>query len=297
MFQGSIVALVTPMLSDGSIDWDSLESLIEWHIQAQTSAIVAVGSTGESATLSMEEHREVLRFCVEISKKRIPIIAGSGASLPNKAIALTQFAEKIGCDASLQVTPSYTRPPQRGLYQHFATIAQSVKLPIILYNIPSRTCVDLAPETTIELAKIPNIIGIKEANPIERLITLRRHFPRGNRFKVYSGEDGICAQALSEGYIDGIISVTANIAPRTMQKMMNAGLTGDTAGCLKINEQLAPLHQALFVETNPIPVKWLLFYMNKINSGIRLPLVRLDESHQPALIAALQYLQSTEENL
>lgn len=288
MFQGSMVALITPMHADGAIDWHKLEQLIEWHIAEGTNAIISVGTTGESATLTFDEHKAVVRFTVDITKKRIPVIAGAGANSTKEAIELTISAYQGGCDATLQVTPYYNKPPQRGLYAHFEQIARAVPLPLILYNVPGRTACDITPETSAALAKIDNIIGIKEATPIKRLREMRSRFPRGSTFKIYSGEDGICAAAACEGLIDGVISVTANVAPKQMAAMMQAGLAGERSRCLAINDQLAELHKNLFAESNPIPVKWALHRLGRADTGIRLPLVPLHESHQSNVEAALQ---------
>lgn len=289
MFQGSMVALITPMHADGAIDWHKLEQLIEWHIAEGTDAIVSVGTTGESATLTFDEHKAVVRFTVDIVKKRIPVIAGAGGNATKEAIELTTSAYQGGCDATLQVAPYYNKPPQRGLYAHFEQIARAVPLPVILYNVPGRTACDIAPETSLALSKIANIVGIKEATPKERLIEMRKLFPKGNKFKIFSGEDGIAGQAVADGLIDGVISVTANIAPQLMHDMIQAGVKGDTATCLAINEKLTPLHHALFCESNPIPVKWALHLLGRADIGIRLPLVPLDESKYHELSTALKH--------
>lgn len=289
MFHGSIVALVTPMLEDGTIDWYALENLINWHIAEGTDAIVSVGTTGESATLSYDEHKAVTRFTVEIAKKRIPVIAGAGANSTHEAIELTYSAYHSGCDATLQVAPYYNKPPQRGLYRHFEKIAAAVPMPLLLYNVPGRTAVDIAPETVQALAKIGNIVGIKEASTFERMAEHARHFgPRGARdFTLLCGNDEMSARAFAEGYIDGIISVTANVAPKALADMCRAGNAGDGEHCLAIDAPLKTLHDAMFVEANPIPVKWALARMGKIRNGIRLPLVPLAEDMQPAVEQAL----------
>lgn len=291
MFSGSMVALVTPMHSDGKIDWQRLENLIEWHIQSGTNVLVAVGTTGESATLSFDEHKSVVRFFVEIVKKRIPVVAGAGANSTQEAIELALSAYQGGADGTLQVAPYYNKPPQRGLYAHFAHIARAVPLPHILYNVPGRCSCDIHPETTQALSKIDNIVGIKEATPIERLRELRPLFPKGNRFKIYSGEDGIACQAACEGLIDGVISVSANIAPKAMAEMMQAALSSNEEEAKRINEKLKALHQALFIEANPIPAKWALYRMGKIEKGIRLPLVELAEDKQAQIEQALHTAQ------
>lgn len=291
MFQGSMVALVTPMLNDGAIDWQRLEKLIEWHISEGTDAIVSVGTTGESATLTHDEHKAVTRFTVNIVNKRIPVIAGAGANATSEAVELSIAAYQSGVDATLQVAPYYNKPPQRGLYAHFAQVARAVPLPMILYNVPSRTAVDIEPETVQALAEnIDNIIGIKETCAIERLQTLntllgdaRRH----DHFAIFSGEDGLAAQAVCQDLIDGVISVTANIAPRLMHNMLSAGLRGDYDTCRNHDQTLSPLHKALFCEANPIAAKWALQQMGKIDSGIRLPLVPLDSQYHPLVRDAL----------
>lgn len=289
MFQGSMVALTTPMHVDGAIDWHKLEQLIEWHIASGTDAIVSVGTTGESATLTFDEHKAVVRFTVDIVKKRIPVIAGAGGNATKEAIELTVSAYQGGCDATLQVAPYYNKPPQRGLYAHFEQIARAVPLPVILYNVPGRTACDIHVETTVALSKINNIVGIKEATPMERLKDIRPHFPRGSAFKIFSGEDGIAAQAAADGLIDGVISVTANVAPKQIHDMITAALNGDSATCLAINEQLAPLHKAMFLESNPIPVKWALNRLGKADNGIRLPLVPFAEQHYATMESALKH--------
>lgn len=288
MFSGSMVALVTPMHTDGAVDWDSLEQLIEWHIQSGTDAIVSVGTTGESATLNFDEHKAVIRFTVEMVKKRVPVIAGAGGNATREAIELTFSAYHGGCDATLQVTPYYNKPPQRGLYTHFEQVAHAVPLPVILYNVPGRTGCDLLPETTAALAKIKNIVGIKEATPLTRLRELLPLFPRGGDFKIFSGEDGICCEAANEGLIDGVISVTANLAPAQMSAMMRHALKGEAQAANAINDSLAALHTQLFVEANPIPAKWAMQRMDKIQGGIRLPLVPFAETHQAPMEAALR---------
>lgn len=289
MFSGSMVALITPMHNNGDIDWHTLEKLIEWHIESGTDAIVSVGTTGESATLTFSEHQEVLRFTVEIAKKRLPIIAGAGSNTTQRAAELTLFAYENGCDATLHITPYYIKPPQRGLYAHFKQVAQAAPLPVILYNVPGRTACEIEPETCVALTEFDNIIGIKEATPIARLHEMRQIFPQGHRFKIFSGEDGHCCEAANAGLIDGVISVTANVAPAQMHDMMQKALNGDTAGANAIDAQLAPLHDALFCETNPIPVKWALYRMGKAEDGIRLPLVSLDSHLHKGIEKALNH--------
>lgn len=290
MFHGSIVALVTPMLEDGTIDWHALESLIEWHIASGTDAIVSVGTTGESATLSYDEHKAVTRFTVEIAKKRIPVIAGAGANSTHEAVELTFSAYHSGCDATLQVAPYYNKPPQRGLYEHYRKIAAAVPIPMLLYNVPGRTGVDIAPQTVVELAKIGNIIGIKEASTFERIAELAAIFGVGKKreFAIYCGNDDLNARAFAAGYIDGVISVTANVAPQAVSAVCRAGLAGDGEQALTLDAPLAALHDTLFIEANPIPAKWALARMGKIKNGIRLPLMPLAAEHHSAVENALR---------
>ena len=288
MFTGSMVALVTPMHNDTTIDWQRLERLIEWHITEGTDAIVTVGTTGESATLTFDEHKAVVRFTVDIVDKRIAVIAGAGANATREAIELTVAAYHGGCDATLQVAPYYNKPPQRGLYAHFEQIARAVPLPLVLYNVPGRTCCDIAPETTIALSKIGNIVAIKEASSMERLIALREHFPGGGDFKIFSGEDSISAEAAAAGSIDGVISVTANLAPAQMHELITAGIRGNREKCLALDKKLRRLHRAMFLEANPMAVKWALEKMGKIGSGIRLPLVPLEAKYHDEVTLALR---------
>ena len=288
MFSGSMVALVTPMRADGSIDSDSLHNLIEFHIESGTDAIVAVGTTGESATLTVAEHCDVVGQVVKQVNGRIPVIAGTGANSTTEAIELTQYARDLGVDAALLVTPYYNRPTQEGLYQHYKAIAEAVDVPQILYNVPSRTACDLLPETVARLADIPNIIGIKEAtgdlSRVEQINTLCQ-----TKMELYTGEDANTVDFILAGG-QGVISVTANVAPAEMHDMCAAALDNDAIKARQINNDLALLHQGLFVEANPIPVKWALAEMGKIPAGIRLPMTELSKQyHQPvrdALVAA-----------
>ena len=288
MFSGSMVALVTPMTADGSIDSDSLHNLIEFHIESGTDAIVAVGTTGESATLTVAEHCDVVGQVVEQVNGRIPVIAGTGSNSTIEAIELTQHARDLGVDAALLVTPYYNRPTQEGLYQHYKAIAEAVDVPQILYNVPSRTACDLLPETVARLADIPSIIGIKEAtgdlSRVEQINTLCQ-----TKMELYTGEDANTVDFILAGG-QGVISVTANVAPAAMHDMCAAALDNDEIEARQINKDLALLHQGLFVEANPIPVKWALAEMGKIPAGIRLPMTELSEKyHQPvrdALVAA-----------
>ncbi|WP_317204476.1 4-hydroxy-tetrahydrodipicolinate synthase [Janthinobacterium sp.] len=273
MIKGSIVAIVTPMQADGTLDYPALRKLIDWHIAEGTDGIVIVGTTGESATVSVEEHCELIRATVEHAKGRIPIIAGSGGNSTAEAIKLTEFAKQAGADAALSVVPYYNRPTQEGMYQHFKAIAEAVDLPIILYNVPGRTVADMSNETIVRLAEIPNIVGVKDATGnIGRGTDLLRLVPPS--FAVYSGDDPT-AMALMFCGGHGNISVTANVAPRAMHELCAAAMGGDIAGAVAINNRLIPLHQKLFVEPNPVPVKWALTEMGMMPSGIRLPLVAL----------------------
>lgn len=288
MFSGSIVALVTPMRADGSIDSDSLHNLIEFHIQSGTDAIVAVGTTGESATLTVAEHCDVMGQVVTQVNGRIPVIAGTGSNSTAEAIELSQYAKDLGVDAVLLVTPYYNRPTQEGLYLHYKAIAEAVDIPQILYNVPCRTACDLLPETVARLADIPNIVGIKEATgDLSRVEEINRLCNR--KFELYTGEDANTVDFILAGG-QAVISVTANVAPAAMHDMCVAALENDIAKARQINADLALLHKSLFVEANPIPVKWALTEMGKIPAGIRLPLTVLSERyHQPvreALLAA-----------
>ncbi|WP_028006374.1 4-hydroxy-tetrahydrodipicolinate synthase [Solimonas flava] len=287
MIKGSIVAIVTPMFPDGAVDWDSLSALVEWHIVEGTDGIVAVGTTGESATLDVDEHIEVIRRVVKLAKKRIPIIAGTGANSTAEAIELTRAAKDAGADAVLQVTPYYNKPPQEGLYRHFKAIAEAVDIPVILYNVPGRTGCDLLPATVARLAQLKNIVGLKEAKGdlarIKELLALG--LPRD--FAIYSGDDATACESILMG-AHGDISVTANVAPRKMHEMCAAALAGDRAKAERIDAELQPLHKHLFVEPNPIPVKWALNEMNKIPAGLRLPLVAMDPAHQDVVRSALR---------
>lgn len=288
MFSGSMVALVTPMRADGSVDSDSLRKLVEFHIDNGTDGIVAVGTTGESATLSVEEHCDVIRQIVEQVNGRIPVIAGTGANSTAEAIELSEYARDLGVAAVLLVVPYYNRPTQQGLFLHFKAIAEAVDIPQILYNVPSRTACDLSPETVGRLAKIKNIIGIKEATGDVRRVQLIKDLVDAD-FELYTGEDGNTVDFILAGG-RGVISVTANVAPKLMHEMCVAAMAGDADKARQINDKLAPLHRYLFSESNPIPVKWALHEMGLIPSGIRLPMTVLSEQfHQPvrdALAAA-----------
>jgi 4-hydroxy-tetrahydrodipicolinate synthase len=284
---GSIPALITPMLDNGQVDYPTLRKLIDWHVAEGTDALVIVGTSGESPTVNVEEHREILRVSVEQAAKRIPIIAGCGANSTSEAIELAKFAESIGADAQLQVVPYYNKPTQEGLFQHFKAIAEATpKLPVILYNVPGRTVADLQHDTVLRLAQVPGIIGIKEATgSIERAQWLIRDLPK--HFAVYSGDDPTAVALILCGGA-GNISVTANVAPRQMHELCAAALRGDIATAMKLQFQLMPLHKNLFVEANPIPVKWALARMGRCGHALRLPLTQLSTGQQPVVEAALK---------
>jgi 4-hydroxy-tetrahydrodipicolinate synthase len=287
MFRGSITALVTPM-ENGQVDQRRLRDLVEFHIQQGTHALVAAGTTGESGTLTHDEKLLVIKTVIEQSAERIPVIAGTAANATQACIELTKQAMDLGAHAALIMTPAYIRPTQEGLYQHYSQIAKSVHLPIILYNVPSRTACDLLPETVGRLAHYSNIIGIKEATgTMERLHQLQ--LLSEGRLDIYSGDDPTAAEWMLSG-AKGVISVTANVAPRLMAKLADSAADGDREECLRINEQLMPLHRLMFVESNPIPVKWALKAMNLIGEEIRLPLTQLTPTHQQALEEMLRAL-------
>lgn len=290
MIAGSIVAMVTPMTASGAIDWPALDSLVEWHIAEGTHAIVAVGTTGESATLNVDEHCAVIKRVVERTRGRVPVIAGTGANCTREAIELTAAAKDLGADACLLVTPYYNRPTQEGLYLHFKAIAEAVAIPQILYNVPGRTACDMRNETVARLVGTPNIIGIKDATgDVPRGIELMRLCQeRGaGQFAVYSGDDATALDLMLAG-AKGDISVTANVAPKLMSQMCEAALRGDAATARELNARLIPLHEKLFVEANPIPVKWAVAELGKIGSGIRLPLTPLSENVRPVVREAMR---------
>ncbi len=295
MIEGSIVALVTPMARDGSVDYQSLAALVEWHVANGTNAIVAVGTTGESATLSVDEHCEVIRETVRVSAGRVPVIAGTGANSTSEAIELTQAAKEAGADACLLVTPYYNKPSQRGLIAHHIRIAESVAIPQILYNVPGRTACDMLPDTVVALAKVPNIIGVKEATGnLERGRELLSRCPQD--FAIYSGDDATALELILMG-AKGNISVTANVAPAQMAQICRLGLQAHSASgkeqeqlvqqARALNDKIAALHQDLFLEGNPVPVKWALAKMGKMTGSLRLPLVELDEKFHSRLAATL----------
>src|SRR5690554_791881 len=286
MIEGSIVALVTPMLDDGQIDWNTLDSLVAWHIEQGTKGIVAVGTTGESATLNVSEHCAVIKRVVEQANKRIPVIAGTGANSTQEAIELTRKAESVGADACLLVVPYYNKPTQEGLYWHYRTIAEAVDIPQILYNVPSRTACDMLPETVIRLAEVDNIIGVKEASAvIDRAKQIRAAC--GDDFYIWSGDDGSFLSLMEAG-ANGNISVTANVAPKAMAEICELALANKFDQAHDLNASLQGLHKHLFCEANPIPVKWALHEMGLIQQGIRLPLTRLSEEKRPQLKQVLK---------
>lgn len=285
MLRGSIVALVTPMDVQGDVDDSALARLVDLHVESGTVAIVAVGTTGESATLDEREHCAVIARVIELAAGRIPVIGGTGANSTTEAIRLTRCAAEAGAEAALLVTPYYNKPTQAGLIAHHRAVAEAVDIPQILYNVPGRTACDMSPDTAAELARVDRIIGLKEAtgdlSRIERLRDLC-----GPEFAIYSGDDATGCESMLRGG-DGVISVTSNVAPRDMAAMCRAALTGNREEALRINRRLDPLHQALFIESNPIPVKWALREMGLIKDGIRLPLTWLSPEHQPPVRQAL----------
>ncbi|MCM8855833.1 MAG: 4-hydroxy-tetrahydrodipicolinate synthase [Candidatus Thiodiazotropha sp.] len=286
MFHGSMVAMITPMEEDGSLDDAALRKLVEFHIQQGSDAIVAVGTTGESATLDEEEHCDVIRRVVDYVDGRVPVIAGTGANSTREAISLTQCAQAAGADACLLVTPYYNKPTQDGLYLHFKAVAEAVEIPQILYNVPGRTACDMLPETIARLAVIPNIIGVKEATgDLSRLHKLRELCDPP--FALYSGDDATGCEFLLKGG-HGVISVTANAAPRLMHEMSVAALAGNDEEAMAIDGKLAGLHSALFVESNPIPVKWAMMKLGLANQGIRLPLTWLSPSAEGEVLDAMR---------
>ena len=286
MIAGSMVALVTPMDAQGRLDWASLSKLVDFHLENGTHAIVAVGTTGESATLDVNEHIEVIRRVVAQVAGRIPVIAGTGANSTREAIELTAHARKVGAQATLQVAPYYNKPTQEGMYRHFKAIAEEAGLPVILYNVPSRTIADIAGETVLRLAQLPGVVGIKDATgDMYRGSELLARLPQD--FAVYSGNDDSALALMAMG-AHGVISVTANVAPREMAQMCRAALAGDFHAALAINRRLLPLHGKLYMEANPIPLKWAMARMGLIEGGIRLPLTPLSSAHHDTVLAALK---------
>ena len=285
MVSGSVVALATPMHPSGSIDWDSLDRLVHWHVAEGTRGIVSVGTTGESSTVSVDEHCEIVRRTVAAAAGRIPVIAGTGANSTREAIELTAAAKRLGADGALLVTPYYNKPTQEGLYLHYRALAEAVDLPQILYNVPSRTACDLLPDTICRLAGVPGIVGLKEATGnLDRARELIARVPRG--FALYSGDDATAAEFMLAGG-QGTISVTANIVPARLAAVCRAALAGQGALARSLDAELAELHRVLFLESNPIPAKWALAEMGLMEAGIRLPLTPLSATHQPRLRRAL----------
>lgn len=288
MLSGSLCAIVTPMHSGGALDPPALRRLIDWHVESGTAAIVVVGTTGESPTVDFDEHCTLIRTTVEHAARRIPVVAGTGANSTAEAIALTRYAKEVGADACLSVVPYYNKPTQEGLYRHFRAVAEAADLPVILYNVPSRTVADLANATVLRLAEIPNIAGLKDAtSDLTRPVELRRRLPARREFGLYSGNDDTgLAHMLVGG--NGVISVTANVAPKAMSELCAAALAGNIAVARERNARLMTLHASLFVESNPIPVKWALASMGRIEDGLRLPLTPLSPQHHETVRAALR---------
>ncbi len=286
MLQGSMVAIVTPMFEDGSLDLDALRALIDWHIDAGTDGIVIVGTTGESPTVDVAEHCLLIKTTVEHVAGRVAVVAGTGANSTSEAIELTAKAKTLGVDACLLVTPYYNKPTQEGLYQHFAAVAAAVDIPQILYNVPGRTSCDMSNDTVLRLAKVKNIVGVKDATGgVERGTDLLLRAPK--QFAIYSGDDATgMALMLLGGH--GVISVTANVAPKLMHEMCVAAMAGKVKEACEINAKLFALHQKLFIEANPIPVKWVLQEMGLIKSGIRLPMVNCSAQYHDVLRAAMK---------
>jgi len=286
MITGSIVAIVTPMHEDGSLDLDSLRSLVDFHVCEGTDAIVVVGTTGESPTVDVEEHCELIRVTVDHAAGRIPVIAGTGANSTAEAIELTEFARQAGADMALSVVPYYNKPTQEGLYRHFKAIAEAVDLPVLLYNVPGRTVADMANDTILRLAEVPGIAGVKDATGnLDRACDLIARAPKG--FALYSGDDMTCVASIMLGY-HGNISVTANVAPRLMHEMCAAAAAGDAGRAREIHFRLVGLHRDLFCEANPIPVKWAVQQMGMMPGGIRLPLTQLSAANHERVRAAMR---------
>ena len=286
MITGSIVALVTPMDSKGEIDWPKLSELLEWHIDEGTSAIVPVGTTGESATLTIPEHCKVVAHAVEVVRGRLPVIAGTGGNATREAIELTQAAKEVGADACLSVTPYYNKPTQEGLFFHYHTIVGEVDLPLLLYNVPSRTACDLLPDTIARLSKLDRVIGVKEATgDLSRAKEIRTRC--GASFAIYSGDDATSCDLMLDG-ANGTISVTANLAPKKMSEFAKAAVAGEREDAKKLDAELQGLHQNLFLEANPIPVKWALSEIGRIGPNIRLPMTVLSDKYHETLRDSLR---------
>ncbi len=286
MITGSLVAIVTPMHEDGSLDLSALRTLVDFHVKEGTDAIVVVGTTGESPTVTVEEHCELIKFTVDHAAGRIPVIAGTGANSTAEAIELTRFAKDAGADMALSVVPYYNKPTQEGMYRHFRTIAEAVDLPVLLYNVPGRTVADMSNDTVLRLAEVPGIVGIKDATGnMDRAYDLIARAPAG--FALYSGDDPTCVLSIMMGF-HGNISVTANVAPRLMHEMCVAAAAGNVAKAKEIHFKLLALHRDLFCEANPIPVKWAVHQMGLMPNGIRLPLTSLTEPNQARVLAAMR---------
>ncbi|MEN3374391.1 4-hydroxy-tetrahydrodipicolinate synthase [Dechloromonas sp. ZS-1] len=286
MITGSIVAIVTPMHEDGSLDLNALKNLIDFHVQEGSDALVVVGTTGESPTVDVEEHCQLIKTTVDHAAGRIPVIAGTGANSTAEAIELTRFAKEAGADMALSVVPYYNKPTQEGLYRHFKTISEAVDLPILLYNVPGRTVADMSNDTILRLAEVPGIVGVKDATGnFDRACDLIARAPKG--FALYSGDDMTCVSTIMMGF-HGNISVTANVAPRLMHEMCVAAAEGNVAKAREIQFKLLGLHRDLFCEANPIPVKWAVHKLGLIPNGIRLPLTTLSEAGQQRVLAAMR---------
>jgi 4-hydroxy-tetrahydrodipicolinate synthase len=283
---GSIVALVTPMHEDGSVDYPTLRRLIDWHIAEGTACIGVVGTTGESPTVSVDEHCEIIRVAVEQTAGRVPVMAGAGGNSTREAIELARYALKVGADCTLSVVPYYNKPSQEGIYQHFRAIAEAVDIPSVLYNVPGRTVADMLPETTLRAAGLPGVVGVKEATGnIERACWLVKHAPKG--FSIYSGDDGTAVALMLMGG-HGNVSVTANVAPRAMAQLCKAALAGDAATAREIHFKLLGLHKLLFAEPNPTPVKWAMQRLGLCGGTLRLPMVPMSAALEPGLDGALR---------
>ena len=286
MLKGSLVALITPMKADGAVDFERLRSLIDWHIDAGTHGIVSMGTTGENSTLSVEEHLAVIEATVKHAAKRIPIIAGAGANNTREAIELSSEAEKIGADYTLSVVPYYNKPSQEGIYQHFKTIAEACSIPMIIYNVPGRTVVDMSNETILRLAHIPNIVGVKEASgDIARALDLFKHAP--DNFAVYSGDDPTAMPFLLCGG-HGVISVAANVAPKEFSQMCTEAMAGNIAQARHLNNQIMPVYDVMFCEASPAPAKWAVQRLGKCEAHVRLPIVELSQTGQQKVEQALR---------
>ena len=283
---GSIVALVTPMHEDGKVDYAALRSLIDWQIAEGTQCIGAVGTTGESPTVTVEEHCEVIRVAVEQARGRVPVMAGTGGNSTAEAIELSRYALKVGADCALSVVPYYNKPSQEGIYRHFRAIAEAVDIPMVLYNVPGRTVADMQPATALRLAQVPGVVGIKEATgDIERACALIRSAPRG--FSIYSGDDGTAVALMLLGG-HGHVSVSANVAPRAMRDLCNAALAGQAREAAAIHLKLLPLHQALFVEPSPTATKWALARLGRCGASVRLPITPLSAEGQAVVEQAMR---------